>query len=152
MHSATAVRWSYRIAPVVAALGVLLVVGCGSAENEPSLAEAAERTEAEGTGRFELRGRNHEDSESFDFACDGEADYAAKNAYFRCVYGQLGVFEMIAIAGDTYFRGTVKGEGVFSGEDKWVKETVDRADDSLGNLSPQWLLTMLRDASSDTER
>ena len=55
----------------------------------------------------------------------------------------------IAIGSDSYFRGALFGTGT----DKWVKSTGEEDDDdALQSLSPQKLLHVLREASSDTER
>jgi hypothetical protein len=124
-------------------------VGCGGAANEPSLAEAAERTEAQGTGRFEMRGVQKEDDGSGQIACRGEADYSAKRVRLDCDYPRLGALEVIAIGSDSYARGALFGTGT----DKWVKSTGEEDDDdALQSLSPQKLLRILREASSETER
>ena len=125
------------------------LAGCGGAANEPSLAEAAERTEAQGTGRFEAHGVQTDDGASTPIACEGEADYSAKRVRIECDYDGDTALDAIAIGSDYYIRGALFGTGT----EKWVKMTGEiDDDDALATLSPQKLLRILRDASSETER
>jgi hypothetical protein len=80
-------------------------------------------------------------------ACQGEAVYSAKRVRVNCD-GGYGALDAIAIGDDYYMRGALFGTGT----DKWVKMTgaVDD-DEALASLSPQKLLRILRDASSETE-
>lgn len=136
---------------VIAVVVSALAAGCGGVENEPNLAQAAERTEALGTGRFEVEGVLEEDGKRVPLSCTGSADYERQRVHVRCEYGELGVLEAIAIERDSYFRGDFfLGPGA---GDKWEKDTIEVDDEtSLGTLSPQKLLALLRKASSDTER
>ncbi len=127
----------------------VMVAGCGGAESEPSLAEAAERTEALGSGRFEIEGFQGPAAERTRFDCTGAAEYGTKRVQVRCDYGRLGVLEAIGIGGDFYVRGDFTG---FATGAKWVKESGDLNDTSLANLSPERLLATLSRASSETER
>jgi len=127
-----------------------LLAGCGGAENESSLEAAAERTEAQGTGRFEVDGVQKSDEKDVAYECTGEADYGAASVHVECEYtGGVGRLDGIALDDEVYARGAYFG----SGTDKWVRYSGEGAeDDSLASLSPQKLLRVLRDASSENER
>jgi hypothetical protein len=94
-----------------------------------------------------VHGVQRDDDASVPMACQGEADYSAKRVRVNCD-GGYGALDAIAIGGDYYMRGALFGTGT----DTWVKMTgeVDD-DDALASLSPQKLLRILRDASSETE-
>jgi hypothetical protein len=133
---------------LAAALVALLAAGCGSADNEPSLAEAAAKTEDTGSSRFAVEGTEIDGTERVEVTCTGEADYRAKAARVSCTYGADGRLELVSIGTDTYFRGNIAGFGI--GDEKWLKTTDD---ESLGEqLSPRALLAMLRGASQTEER
>ncbi len=131
------------------AVACAVAAGCGGAENEPNLAEAAERTEAQGTGRIALSGVEKSDEESASFTCDGDADYEAKRVRIDCEYQGDGEFDMVGIGNDVFVRGRIFG----AKSDKWMKVS-DEADDerAFSSLSPETLLGLLRAASSETER
>lgn len=136
---------------VVLALAVV-GAGCGGVEQEPNLRTAIERTEAAGSGRFEVRGTQIDEDERVSIACTGTAVYESKRVRVRCEYAGHGVLEAIAIGPDTSIRGNWS-LGFGSGGDKWIRDTENSDDDSaLASLSPQTLLTLLRKASSETER
>lgn len=132
---------------VAAALAV--VVGCGSAENDPNLAAAAQKTEDTGSSRFAVTGTMSEESEKLDIGCAGEADYAARSVRVTCDYGRAGRMELIGVGNTSYMRGDVFGFG--GGEDTWVRST-DDPESIADEISPQRLLAMLRSASRSTER
>jgi hypothetical protein len=136
-----------RLLLAVAAFA-LVAAGCGAAESDSNLAAAAAKTEGAGSSRFAISGEEGADRERPKIGCKGEADYAAKRVRLSCDYGSQGRMELIGIATETYMRGDVFG---FGGDaDKWVRSTDD---DNIGEeLSPQSLLTLLRDASESTER
>jgi len=127
----------------------LVAASCGGARNEPNLAEAAERTEAQGTGRFEASGEQRSDGRLAPVSCAGEADYEAKHVRLDCEYSGSEELDVIAMGNDFYVRGKA-----FTGvDDKWAKFEGGADDDtSLATLSPQKLLRLLRNASSETER
>jgi hypothetical protein len=136
-----------RRALIVIALS-LAAASCGGAQNEPNLAEAAERTEAQGTGRFEASGEQRSEGRSTPVSCKGEADYGAKSVRVACEYG-LEELDAIAIGDEFYVRGML----LVGTSDKWVRMEGEVDDDtSLATLSPQKLLRLLRNASSETER
>ena len=130
---------------------VAFLVGCGAAENDPNLAAAIRKTEALGSGRFDANGSVRENGNATSLSCNGSADYDRKRVHVRCEYEGAGTLEAIAIRNDLYMRGDAAfGPG---STDKWVKETQDLGeDDALANLSPQHIFSLLRDASSQTER
>ncbi len=134
----------------VVAVSCVLAAGCGGSENEPNLAEAAERTEAQGTGRFEVTGFQQANRKPVAFECAGSANYSGKRVHVDCDV-EAGGIEAIAIGNDFYVRGALFAGGE-AGADTWVKMETDDEEDSLKNLSPQRLLPMLRNASSETER
>ena len=111
--------------------------------------QAAERTEAQGTGRFEVSGVQRSNDLSVPVSCTGEADYEAKSVRVDCEYASSDEIDVIAVGNDFYVRGMV-----FTGtNEKWVKFEGGVDDDtSLATLSPQKLLRLLRSASSETER
>jgi hypothetical protein len=139
-----------RLLLAVAAIA-FVAVGCGAAENDPNLAAAADRTEATGSGRFEVNGAYEENGTPTSIACTGSADYERRRVTVSCTYEGVREFEAIAIGGDMYLRGDAAfGPGT---RDKWVKESGEVDEDTaLANLSPQRLLALLRDASSETVR
>jgi len=139
-----------RLLLAVAAIA-FVAVGCGAAENDPNLAAAADRTEATGSGRFEVNGAYEENGTPTSIACTGSADYERRRVTVSCTYEGVREFEAIAIGGDVYLRGDAAfGPGT---RDKWVRESGEVDEDTaLANLSPQRLLTLLRDASSETAR
>ena len=136
-----------RVLLAVAALA-LVGAGCGAAEDDPNLAEAASKTEAAGSSRFEVNGKESVGGGATEFGCSGAADYDAKRVRMSCRLGAQGGMEVVTIGNVTYIRGDVFG---FAGaSDNWVRQTDD---ENLGDeLSPQHLLAMLRAASESTER
>lgn len=133
----------------VVALSFAVVTGCGGVENDPNLAAAVERTEAEGTGKFEIRGEQKAEKQSAQYTCEGSADYAAERVRVDCEYAGMGDLDAIAIGDDYFFRGIVVGPT----RDKWVKFSGEVDDETaLSSLSPQKMLRLLRDGSTDTER
>ena len=131
---------------------IVFLVGCGAAENDPNLAAAAAaKTEALGSGRFDVTGTLEDGGDVASLSCTGSADYDRKRVHVRCDYEPAGMFEAIAIGHDVYMRGEASfGPGT---EDKWEKDTEDVGEDTeLSNLSPQHLLSLLREASSETRR
>ena len=70
---------------MVAALS-LFAVGCGGVENEPNLAAAIDRTEAQGSGMFTVEGTQRMSKKPVEYGCTGEADYAAKSVHVDCDY------------------------------------------------------------------
>lgn len=125
-----------------------LLAGCGGAKNESSLEAAAERTEAQGTGRFEVDGTRKSKDEPVPYECTGEADYGSKRVHVACKYTRAGDLDAIAIGADSFVRGPVLGAGT----DKWVHLGGEEDDDALASLSPHKLLRLLRGASQETER
>ncbi len=125
---------------------VLLVTGCGAVESEqPDLANAVEQTRATESSRIEVRGQEDEDGKVVQVTCTGAADYARKLLDVWCDHGGVdGAFAMRAIAGAVYVRDDAT-------QGKWEKFPDDR-DEPVNELSPERLLSMLRDASIDTER
>ena len=138
-----------RLLLLAVAATVVFLVGCGAAANDPNLAAAAAKTEALGSGRFEVSGTLKDSSDVISLSCTGSADYDRKRVHVRCDYDPTGVFEAIAIGDDVYIRGEAAfGAGT---QDKWAKDTADVGEDTaLSNLSPQHLLSLLRKASSET--
>ena len=61
---------------LVVAAAALVAVGCGSAENEPSIAAAVEKTESAGSSRIEMSGTESQSGSAIE--CRGEADYASE--------------------------------------------------------------------------
>jgi hypothetical protein len=139
-----------RLLLAVAALA-LLAAGCGAAENDPNLASAAEKTEAQGSGRFVVDGAVEENGKTTSVTCSGSAEYVRQRVKVSCKYENVGALDAIAIRRDVYVRGaSLLGSG---SEDRWEKDTEDLDDEtSLGNLSPQHLFTLLTKASSETRR
>src|SRR5262245_40352355 len=135
-----------RLLLAVTALA-LVGAGCGSAQDDPSLAEAAAKTEATGSSRFAVDGTDASGTQPVEITCIGEANYASERVHVRCDYGPSETVEMIAVGRVTYMRGSILG---FAGAgEKWVKNEGD----SVGtDLAPQHLLAMLRRASQSTER
>lgn len=125
----------------------LLASGCGAAENDPNLAEAAAMTEDAGSSRFELSGTESDGNERVEIRCAGEADYRAERARLSCTYGGKGALELVAVGRENYLRGDLYGFG--GGSDKWVRLDDD---EPVSELSPKRLLSMLRGASQSTER
>ena len=140
-----------RLLLLAVAATTALLVGCGAAENDPNLAASIRKTEALGSGRFDANGSVRENGNAVSLSCNGSADYDRKRVHVRCEYEGAGAFEAIAIRNDLYMRGDAAfGSG---STDKWVKETQDLGEDNaLANLSPQHIFTLLRNASSQTER
>lgn len=131
--------------PLLAAIVVL--VGCGSADRDPNLAQAATKTEDTGSSRIEISGTESEDGKPVEIDCAGEASYDMKRLRMSCDYGGKSGMEIVDVGRDTYVRGDIFGVG--AGSDKWLKVT----DEGFADLfSPQGLLTMLRGASQQTER
>jgi hypothetical protein len=135
---------------IALAVSFVVIAGCGGAENEPNLAQAIDRTEAEGSGKFEVTGFQRANRKPVAFECAGSADYAGKRVHVDCDYADEGGIEGIAIGNDVYIRGSLFAGGDV-GADTWVRMEGDDEEDSLQNLSPQRLLSMLRTASSETE-
>jgi hypothetical protein len=135
------------LAAAVVALGA---AGCGSAENDPNLAAAIEKTEAAGSSLFAIEATSVENGKPVPITCSGKADYDRKRLQIACDYdGAADEYEMVAIGSTLYLRGELFGIG--RGGSKWVKLTDDV--DSLGTqFSPQRLLAMLRRASRETRR
>jgi hypothetical protein len=135
---------------VLTTLAVLAVASaaCGGVENEPNLAQAIEKTESTGSSRFEIDGFESVDGKRNTIACEGEADYARERLEVECDYGDLGRLELIAIGPTTYWRGTAALGIGLDGPD-WAK---DEGGEVARELSPDRLLSMLRAASSQTER
>jgi hypothetical protein len=131
---------------VVAAAGVL-AVGCGSAENEPNLAAAVGKTEAAGSSRIEMSGTESQSGASLE--CRGEADYAGARLALDCDWGTTGMLELIGIGNVTYMRGDTLG--IAGAGSKWL-ELRDVDESAAAALSPRRLLSMLRDASTETQR
>lgn len=127
----------------VAALGV----GCGSAENEPNLAAAVGKTEAAGSSRIEMSGTESQGGDRLE--CRGEADYAGTRLALDCDWGATGTLELIGIGTVTYMRGDMLG--IANAGSKWL-ELRDVDESAAAALSPRSLLSMLRDASTETER
>jgi hypothetical protein len=129
-----------RTLVAVAALAVA-VAGCGGVENEPNLAKAAERTEAAGSGRFEMRGVLVADDDRWPIACTGSAIYAAKRVQVRCDEGLFDGLELIAIGEDTYTRDEGGTLDLGGPNGKWLHGTFDPdADNALASFSPEKLL------------
>jgi hypothetical protein len=129
----------------------LVAAGCGGVESEPNLAQAIERTEAQGSGRIDVVGNQKTNHELVQFDCTGEADYSARRVHVSCDYDDLGRIEAIAIGKDFYLRN--HWPAGFASEDKWLKQTGEVDEDtSLANLSPQRLLALLKKASTEIER
>lgn len=132
---------------IAASLICLVAAGCGGVQNEPNLAEAVERTEATGSVRFKFDGVHDED----EIRCTGTVEHARKRVHVDCEYADLGRLEAIGIGNEFYYRGPwAAGGGI--GVDQWVKTTGDDEDDSLQNFSPEHIVSILRRASSETER
>lgn len=131
---------------MVAAVGVL-AVGCGSAENDPNLAAAIGRTEAAGSSRIEMSGTDSQNGASL--ACRGEADYADGRLALDCDWGTTGSLEVIGIGNVTYMRGDTLG--IAGAGSKWLR-LADLDESGAATLSPRRLLSMLRAASTETER
>jgi hypothetical protein len=128
------------------AAALLLVTGCGAVEDESAdLSNAVEQTRAKESSRIEVRGQEHQDGKVVRVACIGAADYARKQLDVSCDHGaEDGAFTMRAIAGAVY----VKSGGT---QGKWQRFSDDE-NELVSEISPERLLSMLRDASLDTER
>ena len=131
---------------MVAAVGVL-AVGCGSAEHDPNLAAAAGKTEAAGSSRIEVSGTDSQNGASL--ACRGEADYADGRLALDCDWGTAGTLEVVGVGNVTYMRGDTLGSA--GAGSKWLR-LADSDEGGAAALSPRRLLSMLRAASTETER
>lgn len=125
----------------------LFAIGCGSAENEPNLAAAVGKTESAGSSRIEMSGTESQSGASLE--CRGEADYASARLALDCDWGATGTLELIGIGTVTYMRGDTLG--LAGAGSKWL-ELRDSDESAAAALSPRRLLSMLRDASTGTER
>jgi hypothetical protein len=125
-----------------------LLAGCGGAENEPNLAQAAERTEATGSSRIAVHGTEKNAREAARFECEGEADYADARIRIACSYPS-GDLELIVIGDSTYVRGAFLGTETGR---KWLEFPTETEEFALREFTPEKLLAMLRDASTGTER
>jgi hypothetical protein len=123
----------------------LVVTGCGAVESEqPDLANAVAQTRATESSRIEVRGQEDKDGKAVQVTCTGAADYARKLMDISCDHGgDDTAFAMRAIAGAVYVRDDTHG--------KWQRFPDDE-DEPVSELSPERLLTMLRDASVGTAR
>jgi hypothetical protein len=136
-----------------AAILALLLVGCGSAEYEPSLVEATKRTEAAGSLRFEIRGVESEAGARITVSCDGAVDYTQRRSRVECTYGDTGTLDFLSIGDATYLRttGDLFGTGAAAGDQKkWIR--MDDGDAFHDEFSPEKVLTLLRKAALETER
>jgi hypothetical protein len=131
----------------VAGIGliVLLTTACGGVENEPNLAKAAERTQATGSSRLEVRAVLTDSGRQFALSCEGNADYDRKHLKLAC-NGEIG--DMIALGDTAYFKSAAFG---VRSDKTWIKTPLDETD-SIHNFSPEKLLAMLRDASLQTDQ
>lgn len=132
---------------LAAAVVVLVATGCGSAENDPNLAAAIEKTERAGSSRLAIDAVEVDDGRKADIECLGEADYERERLEIRCDYGGE-VTEMIAIGRETYVRGDVLG--IARSGSKWTK--IEGDETLAAEIAPQRLLAMLRAATEDTRR
>jgi hypothetical protein len=123
----------------VAALAVA-AAGCGGAESEPNLAQAAERTGDEPSFAFEADVRRTVGGES-GFECAGVVDNTARRLRISCPYPD-GPSEQITIGDVTYAKSP--------GDEKWMKLEVPGSDEPA--LSPVLMLGLLRDASREIAR
>jgi hypothetical protein len=131
-------RWLVGVAVTGA-----LVAGCGGVENEPNLANAAERTESTGSSRFTITSDETAYGRENKLTCAGAADYARRRLRFTC-----DDIELLAIGAATYVRGTPGGIG-----ERWIRipnETQQEA--MIDTFSPVTLLATLRKASREIER
>jgi hypothetical protein len=133
-----------RLAFAAVAAVSVLAGACGGIENEPNLAKAVERTTASGSSRIEVRGGDGTAGEPGAYVCDGVADYARRRLQFTCTLD--GDFVMAARALDGYVYFDESGTG-----DKWYRDK-DDDENALSEFSPDKLLSMLREASSETVR
>lgn len=125
---------------------VLLTAACGGAETEPNLANAIERTEATGSARLAISTVSLGTDHDFDAMCDGIADYDHANSEILCEYPNDSTLEVIALGKREYSRLGRRGDKA----DSWHVATT--ADDGVNSLSPDRVLTILRFASTETER
>lgn len=132
---------------LVVAAAALAAVGCGSAENEPNIAAAVGKTESAGSSRIELSGTETESGAAIE--CRGEADYADERIALDCEYDGSGTLELIGLGAVTYMRGDTLG--IAGAGSKWI-ELTDEDESAAAAVSPRRLLSMLRDASTGTER
>jgi len=130
----------------VAAL-LTLAAGCGGAENEPSLAAAADRTEAAGSSALAVAGVRTLGTRSETFTCEGVADYATRRMQLSC--GDAG--EIVVIGDDYYVNGWPGLVGAPPGK-AWTRIPVAAGASSPHDLAPTTVLSTLRAASVDTER
>ena len=134
---------------LVAAASLLLLAACGSAEQEPGLEQALERTQGAGSARLEIRG--FDTSDKREIRCDGVVDYAHRRSKARCSIGTLGAVEFISVGEATYTRFTGKILGTSDpAAAKWNRDDDGEALHDV--LSPETLLSLLRAAALDTER
>ena len=133
-----------RLALAAVAALALLAAACGGVENEPNLAKAVERTTASGSSRIEVRGKD-DSAEPGLYVCEGVADYARRRLQFSCTLDGDHVMSLRAVDGFVYFDESGTGE-------KWFKDVDDDEENALGDFSPEKLLSMLREASSETVR
>jgi hypothetical protein len=128
---------------LLAAAAVALLVGCGSAENEPPLAEAAQKTVETGTSRIAARSVGT-GGERRPETCAGAADYGAERVHLTC-----GGADFVVVDDVAYVRG--EGLGFLGAEGRWVR-LPQGSDGSVDRISPIGMLSWLRSASRETER
>src|SRR5688572_26863394 len=104
---------------VLALVAAVVIAGCGSADSDPNLAQAAAKTEGTGSSRIEITGTETEDGKTVDIECAGEANYETIRLRMTCDYGGASGMEIVAVGRDTYMRGDIFGIG--GGSDKWIK-------------------------------
>jgi hypothetical protein len=127
---------------------IVLLVGCGGAENDPNLAAAAAKTEGTGSSAVALKVTQSQAGELEKIDCAGEADYAAKRMRLSC--GEFG--EFIAVGSAYYASG---GDSILLGlapDKRWVRVPVEEDESSPHDFAPGPLLAKLRAASLDTAR
>jgi hypothetical protein len=132
--------------PLVVALALL--AGCGGVQGEPNLAQAADNTQGQGTGRFVLDGVQKTPIERSEIHCDGALEYARGNVAIDCTVGDFDL-QLKQIGGTIYYR--QEGPDGYEFDGKWLKTPVE-GEDELAYYSPELLLRELREASTEKER
>jgi hypothetical protein len=134
---------------VVAALAALAVAaaGCGGVENEPNLAQTAQRTEDTGSFRMATSWRYVSTGQEAGWTCEDAFDYVRDRSRRACrhLHGQP-TTEWIVIGGTAYVRAPW-GDGVH-----WSRSRAREVEQSSPARSPESLLATLRAATHETDR
>lgn len=133
---------------LVAAAALVLFSGCSSAENDPNLAAAIDRTVAAGSSRLEVSGTTKNAGQTVPITCAGGVDYERERLYLKCVWAGFLSHEIKVIARTTYVRGEVLSDDDMT----WYKTVSGDAALLGGTISFEDLLTILRAAGTDIRR